>query len=53
MPIPSYSVGGERYYDLGVRLNVAGIPEDEIGIVPTIDGLIEAIQKKKQMMSTY
>lgn len=57
MPIPSYSVGGERYYDLGVRLNVAGIPEDEIGIVPTIDGLIEAIQKEKTddvyVLTTY
>lgn len=44
MPIPNYNVGGERYYDLGVRLNVAGIPEEEIGVVPTIDGLVDAIQ---------
>lgn len=43
--IPAYISGGERYRDITFRLKVAGVPEDQLTIVPDLTNMTTAIQK--------
>ncbi|KON40994.1 hypothetical protein ADS73_01755, partial [Lactiplantibacillus plantarum] len=42
---PAYISGGERYRDITFRLKVAGVPEDQLTIVPDLTNMTTAIQK--------
>ncbi|KWT49033.1 MurT ligase domain-containing protein, partial [Lactiplantibacillus plantarum] len=43
--IPAYISGGERYRDITFRLKVAGVPEDQLTIIPDLTNMTTAIQK--------
>ncbi len=57
MDIKQVTVGGERVEDITARLEVAGIPEEELQVIPTIPEIIKnfknAPTKKIYVLATY
>ncbi|KRO17632.1 Mur ligase family protein [Lacticaseibacillus saniviri] len=53
----SYLAGGERYQDIAYRFKVAGVPEDELQIIPDLGDVIKAIPEFKEdqvyLLATY
>lgn len=44
MAIPEVIAGGDRHEDMALRLKVAGIEEEKLKEIPTLDAVIEAIE---------
>lgn len=57
LDIPTFWVSGERYSDLALRFEVAGVPEERIQIKENLHQLVDAFQeaptKKIYVLATY